>query len=185
MQNINFLKERNRIQELELIRDRRIAVGTSIVLVIFFAVIAGLFSYQLYLNNKVTQLQAATTQEQNQLRSLSGTELTYTTMTSQLKTIQSIISKRGNKWDAITHFYNLLPPGSVINSIDLTSGNKNELDFSVQSASVFAYTALSSVLQSSAGKNGGYTFQLGILSRGRDGIYRTDVSVFFNNPGSS
>jgi hypothetical protein len=178
--NINFLKERTRLQEMELIRDKRIAFVTSIFLGVFLAVVASLLFYQLFLRSQLNKLVAASTTEQQTLRSLLPVQNSFLLMQKKAKTIAAVFSKRGNKWDAITYFYNLLPEGNVINSVDLKSGTTDSLEFSVQSATVFSYAKLSDVLQSSAALNGSYSFDLGILTRGRDGVYRTNITVLFD-----
>src|SRR5258708_4136290 len=114
---INFLKERNRVQELTLIRDKKIATITSIILGVFLFATISLLVYQLFLNAKLASLTSATTQKQQQLAGLSATQTTYTGIEKKVATIRQIVAKRGNKWGAITFFYGLLPPGATISSV--------------------------------------------------------------------
>lgn len=175
--NINFLKERIRLQELEVVRDKRIALMTSVVLVVFLIVVVSITLYQIFLSAQVSKVDTAYTQEQAQLRSLEPVRKTYVGLVTSIDTVQNLVAKRGKKWEMITFLYNHLPPGSSISAVDLRAGTDNILEFSVQSQTVFTYEQLSNFLQSSEVKAAGYNFTLGTLNRGRDGIYRLDISV--------
>lgn len=178
--SINFLKERNRLQEIELIRDKRIALITAVVLGVFLTIVVLLFGYQVFLSAQLEKLKTASVGEQQQLTSLNSIQSAYLVETQKVQTIAKVFQTRGNKWDVITFFYGLLPPGNSIGSVDLKSGVENSLDFSVQSDSVFSYAKLADVLQSPAVASGGYKFTLGSLSRDRTGKYSTSITVLFN-----
>lgn len=175
--SINFLKERNRIQELTLIRDKKIAGITSIILGVFLFVTVSLFVYQLYLGSRLRALEATTTQRQQQLASLASTQSTYMAVTKKLGTITQIEQKRGNKWGAITYFYGILPQGAKINSVDLQADTQDALSFSIAASNVFTYEQLSQVLQSDAAKNSNFSLDLGTLTRTKDGNYRMDITL--------
>lgn len=179
--SINFLKERNRMQELTLIRDKKIAAITSLILGIFLFITMSLFIYQLYLGSKLRTLEATTAQRQQQLKSLSSLQTNYAAVTKKLSTVSQIQKKRGNKWGAITYFYSLLPSGAKINSVDLQADVEDSLSFSIAATNVFTYEQLSKVLQSDTSKNSGFTLDLGTLSRTKDGNYRMDITLTTQN----
>lgn len=175
--NINFLKERNRMQELTLIRDKKITTVTSVFLGVFLFATIALLAYQLFLRVQLNKVEAASALTQQKVQSLARVQMTYVDVAKKLRTITAIIGKRGNKWDAITYFYSLLPVGSTINSVDLQADADNSLAFSIESSSVFSYEALSKVIQSESVKKSGYSLGLGALSRAKDGTYRIDVTL--------
>lgn len=175
---INFLKERNRMQELTLIRDKKIAQITSIILGVFLFATVGLLAFQLYLNARLTSVKAASSDEQRKIQGLSSTQNTYVEVFKKVRIVSEIFTKRGNKWDAITFFYGILPAGATINSVDLQSDSTtNQLSFSIEAPSVFVYDELSGILQSDRVKQSGYTLTLGALSRSRDGRYHIEVTL--------
>ncbi len=175
--NINFLKERNRMQELTLIRDKKIATVTSVSLGVFLFATIALLAYQLFLRAQLGKVEAASALMQQKVQSLTRVQTIYVDVAKKLHTVIAIVGKRGNKWDAITYFYSLLPVGSTINSVDLQADVDNSLAFSIESSSVFSYDALSKVIQSESVKKGGYSLELGALSRAKDGTYRIDVTL--------
>lgn len=174
---INFLKERNRVQELTLIRDKKIATITSVILGVFLCVTIALFSYQLFLRAQLRTLETDTAATQRQLTSLASVQSTYTENSRKLKTVKQIVDMRGNKWSAITFFYSILPTGATINSVDLQADVADKLSFSIEAANVFTYDQLSKILQSDAVKGSGFTLDLGTLTRAKDGIYRMEITL--------
>ncbi len=179
---INFLKERNRVQELTLIRDKRIATITSVILGVFLFAAVSLLVYQLFLNAQLNNLTTATLQKQQQLTGLSGTQSTYVGITKKIATIKQIIAKRGNKWGAITFFYGLLPPGATISSVDLQADVADSLSFSIAASNVFTYEQLSRILQSDVVKGSGFMLDLGTLSRTKDSVYRMEITLTTQAP---
>lgn len=178
---INFLKERTRIQELTLLRDRKIAQITSIALGVFMFVMIALLTYQFYLNTRLNAILASTSEEQRRLQGMTAKQNSYLSVYDKIKTVSSIFDLRGNKWDAINFFYNLLPAGTAISSIDLESvSGGSQLSFSLQTPSIFVYDQLSAILQSDQVKKSGYVLQLGSLSRSKDGTYRLEVTLNSN-----
>lgn len=175
---VNFLKERNRMQELILIRDKKIAQVTSIILGVFLFITVALLAFQLYLSARLGGIRDSIAVEQRKVQSLSTLQTSYVTLNKKVRTVSEIVSKRGSKWDAIAFFYGILPQGVNINSVDLESdASGNQLSFSLEAPSVFFYDQLSSVLQSQQVKGSGYALTLGALSRSRDGKYRIEVTL--------
>lgn len=173
---VNFLKERNRMQELILLRDKKIAQITSIVLGVFLFVVVALLAFQFYLQARLNSVKAQEASEQQVIQGLASIQNTYVGVSKKVKTVEEIFNKRSNKWDAITFFYRILPAGASINSVDLQSQNvTNQLSFSIQAPSVFVYDQLSQVIQSDAVKKSGYDLSLGALSRSKDGSYRIEM----------
>lgn len=166
------------MQELTLIRDKKIAQVTSIILGVFLFVTIALLAFQLFLNSRLTTVKAASSEEQRKIQTLKPLETSYVGVTRKLRTVNEILVKRGNKWDAITFFYGILPSGATINSVDLQSdASSNQLSFSIEAPSVFVYDELSNILQSDRVKQSGYSLTLGALSRSRDGKYRIEVTL--------
>lgn len=175
---INFLKERNRLQELVLIRDKKIAQITSIVLGVFLFVAVALLAFQFYLGARLSAILSAESVEQRKIQSLSNVQTTFIAVSKRINTINGIFAKRSNKWDAIAFFYNLLPLGASINSVDLQSDTSaSQLSFSIEAPSVFIYDQLSQIIQSDVVAKSGFTIQLGSLARNKDGSYRIDVTL--------
>lgn len=166
------------MQELTLLRDKKIARITSIILGVFLFVTVSLLAFQLFLNARLNSVKASSAEEQRKIQSLSSVQNSYVGVTKKLRTVSEIFTKRGNKWDAITFFYSILPPGATINSVDLESdASSNQLSFSIEAPTVFVYDQLSGVLQSDRVKQSGYSLTLGALSRSKDGKYRIEVTL--------
>lgn len=166
------------MQELTLLRDKKIARITAVVLGVFLFVTVALLVFQLYLKSKLDSVKAASVEEQRRIQSLTATQTSYALVSKKVKTVAEIFTKRGNKWDAITFFYSILPAGTAINSVEFqSSGDSSQLSFTIQAPTVFLYDQLSTVLQSDQVKRSGYTLELGSLSRGKDGSYRVDVTL--------
>lgn len=183
---VNFLKERSRMQELILIRDKKIAQVTSIILGVFLFVAVSLLAVQLYLNARLNTIRESIAQEQRKVTSLASVQNSYVSLFRKVRTVNEIVNKRGNKWDAIAFFYGILPQGVNINSVDLESDAQgNQLSFSLEAPTVFFYDQLSGVLQSDQVKASGYALTLGTLSRNKDGKYRIDVTLRSNAPAGA
>lgn len=166
------------MQELTLLRDKKIAQVTSIILGLFLFVTVALLAYQFYLRAKLNSVQAASADETRKIQGLAAVQNTYATVSKKIKTVASIFAKRGNKWDAITFFYGILPAGASINSVNLQASTAgNELSFALQAPNVFAYDQLSAVIQSDRVLASGYSLDLGSLSRAKDGSYRVEVNL--------
>lgn len=172
--NINFLKERARIQELELIRDRKIAFGTSIALGVLFTIGIALLLYSLFLSTKLNQIRSDTDTQKQQLASLSNIQSEYTQVRTIIGSVSSIYKNRTKKWDAIAYFYQILPANTIIHDVALDA-NSLTLTFSVEANSIFDVAALLNLLESDTVIKGGYTPTLGALTRADNGKYTQSV----------
>jgi len=173
--NINFLKERNRLQEMTLVRDKKIALFTSIGLGIFLCVMVAILSYQLFLTTQFNSVAAQANDGQAQLSRLQTTQSAYLANFKKFTTIKQLIQARGDKWSSITYVYSILPPGNTIDSVNLQADTGSALDFSVKSDDIFAYEKFSQVMQSDAITQSGFALDLGTLSRSKDGTYHIDI----------
>jgi hypothetical protein len=173
---INFLRERVRLQEAVVVQDKRIAFITSIALGGFIAVLISIVGYRAFLSRQLSKLQEAGETETNNLRALGNIQSQIEQRNTKLATVQSILEKRGKKWDAITYFYRELPTTTTISAVNLSSLD-GTLNFIVTSPDVFAFEELSKKLQSQEVKNSGYQVHLGTLTRARTGIYELTVKL--------
>lgn len=180
-ENINFLRERVRLQEAVLQSDKRIALFTSLGLGIFLTIVVGIVSYSFFLASQLSALQAGIVDADNRLASLAKIESAYAQRKSMLSLSRLVMEKRTKAWDAISYLYTLIPKESTIESINL-SGVDESLEFTVKSPTVFAYKQLSTILQSDQVANGGYQTTLGALDRRKDGSYSLEVRLFISAP---
>lgn len=182
---INFLKERNRVQELVTIRDRKIATITGGVLGVFLLGVFALFFYGIFLRAQVAKVTAALADETNQYQQKKSVEQAVFARAKKIDTIGLIYSKRSNKWEAIRYFYGVLPQGASINAVDLVTDVTNELRFTLVASDVNVYQSLLTLLSSPDMKKNGYTFELGAMSRVRNGTYNMEVTVIFGTDATA
>lgn len=180
-ENINFLRERVRLQEAVLQSDKRIALFTSIGLGLFLTVVVGIVSYSLFLQTKLSALEESKVQLESRLSSLSDVEGLFMRRKALLSLSKLVIEKRTKAWEAITYLYSVIPKESRIEAINL-SGQQESLSFTVRSPDVFSYGALSTLLQSDEIVRSGYKPSLGTLTRHDDGSYALEVQLFITAP---
>lgn len=178
-ENINFLRERVRLQEATLQSDKRIALFTSVILGVFLAIVVGISGYRFFLASKHSALLEAQQTLEKKLLSMKETQRGYAVRQSLLKLAQTVIDKRTKAWDAITYLYSIIPQESTIEAIHLSSQDES-LSFTVRAPDVFSYASLSAVLQSDQVNTSGYKPSLGSLSRREDGSYSLEVALFIS-----
>ncbi len=176
-QNINFLRERVRIQEAVLTSDKQIALFTSIGLGIFMTLVIGVVAYRFYLSAQKTSLENAIEVQQQQLTALSKTQSLLAQRNMSLDTVDQVITRRGRSWEAIDYIYSILPQDATIQAINLSAVG-GSLEFTVVTPNVFSYRNLSGILQSERVTQSGYNPELGMLTRAANGKYSLNVRVF-------
>ena len=175
--NVNFLKEHNRLQEQILVRDQKIAFWSSVALGLCFVLSLSVFFYNLYLSSQRQLVETEYETTVAEIKKQNTTVANFSNINKKIKIIAELFKKRGNKWDAITYIYSLLPAGSVINSVDLKDGLASLLEMTIESNSIFAFDALSERFNRQDVRTSGYSFAFGTLSRGKDGKYRMSIVV--------
>ncbi len=178
--SINFLRERNRLQEAVVVGDRKLSLISTVLLGVMIASTFGVFSYRFYLSQKKAALEEGTQQAAAQLLALKDVQEEAGRRKTLLDTIKTIIANRGKSWEAIEYTYSILPADTQIQSITLASGTS--LEFAVAAKDIFTYKELSTVLQSPALKENGYSLSLGTLSRAKDGEYTLNVNLAIIDP---
>lgn len=175
--HVNFLKERNRLQELYILRDKKIASYSVGFLSIFIFILIIVIAFGVYQKKRLDDILALQKFSLQKITQMKDAQSTFLRVQKKAQSVSQIFASRGNQWEAIAFFYSILPAGSNITSVDLQGGVKNSLLFSITSSTIFAYNQLAQVIQSQNTLDGGYEVTFGALTRGRDGSYRVEVSV--------
>ncbi|HSW90068.1 MAG TPA: hypothetical protein VLH19_04315 [Patescibacteria group bacterium] len=177
LSNVNFLRERVRIQEEVYSRDRKTAFFTTIGLGIFLVIITAVFSYRLYLSKKLDDTKLSLASAENVIRKDAPQIIAYTTVNDRIGLVQTVETARKQRWEAIAYFYSISPPGVSIKSVDLSTQDKT-IQLVVSVPSIFSLQDVLNTYESNQIQDRGYTLEFGALSRGKTGSY--DISVILH-----
>jgi hypothetical protein len=171
--DINFLRLQREAIEEKKQKERKLARGAVITMIVFSVLSLGVFAGELYMRSRLKQSEKAIMAIKTSLQELTPVQKEYIVYAQKVSLLHDIDKERQKKRKALNYFYSLIPDEYIL--LDAKADeDAHAVVFSIQANDVFASSSLIALVYGDTVASEGYTVVGTGLKRDEKGVYVLD-----------
>jgi len=183
-QGINFLRNKRKVADAQVVHDRLITRWTMIGMAVFMVVVIGVVIAKLVIGSQRDAVSKQVDQSKARIATFQTLERDYIVFAKKVQLMFGLDKQREAKREAVKFFYGLIPQDSVIQQVQLDS-KQFKIIFQVESPDVFRMLSLLRIFREKLTKDVIFDVAISSVTRKSDGTYLTTGALGYEALGKT